>query len=176
MTENPVTENPDADRPRTVDEGQLPAELDITRPQGPYTFPNIRRRRIAAVLYWITAGGSALGGAATTNGGMVAGGLALGALGAYSWACGWDLRINQTDALVAAIRAVGFPVGHASAALAWRGLRSRPTWRVLLYSADDPPSRRGLVELDGVDGGLLTSFSEENPEDWSGLAIPDRSP
>jgi len=69
--------------------------------------------------------------------------------------------------LVLATRTVGFPVGHASAQLTWRGLRSRPTWRILLYSADTPPSMRGLVELDAVDGTILGDYTETNPEDWS---------
>ena len=45
---------------------------------------------------------------------------------------------------------VGFLVGHASAQLGWRGLRSRPTWRILLNSDEDPPRRQGLVLVDGV--------------------------
>ena len=70
---------------------------------------------------------------------------------------------------MAATRAVGFPVGHASAQLGWRGLRSRPTWRILVYSADEPPSKRGLVLVDGVDGVVLEHFVEDNPEDWSDI-------
>jgi len=77
------------------------------------------------------------------------------------------LAVDQTEALAVASRTVGFPVGHASAQLAWRGLRSRPTWRILLYSADEPPSIRGLVELDAVDGAVLGEYTETNPEDWS---------
>jgi hypothetical protein len=76
----------------------------------------------------------------------------------------------ERDALVAATRVVGFPVGHASAQMGWRGLLSRPTWRILLYSADDPPTRRGLVLVDGVDGGIVDWFVEDNPEDWSQFA------
>ena len=41
-----------------------------------------------------------------------------------------------------ATRAVGFPVGHASAQLAWRGLRSRPTWRILLLLGRGAAARR----------------------------------
>jgi hypothetical protein len=70
---------------------------------------------------------------------------------------------------VAATKAVGFAVGHASAQLGWRGLRSRPTWRILLYSAEEPPASRGLVLVDAVDGTVLQHFVEENPEqDWPG--------
>jgi hypothetical protein len=50
-------------------------------------------------------------------------------------------------------------------------------WRILLYSADTPPTRRGLVELDAVDGHVLGEYTEANPEDWSryglaGSAVP----
>jgi hypothetical protein len=62
---------------------------------------------------------------------------------------------------------VGFAVGHASAQQVWRGLRSRPTWRVLVYSAENPPRQRGLVLIDAVDGSVIEQLTEENPEtDW----------
>ncbi|MGZ6995276.1 MAG: hypothetical protein ACXVIM_08690, partial [Acidimicrobiia bacterium] len=80
-------------------------------------------------------------------------------------------RIDETEALVIATRTVGFPVGHASAQLAWYGLRSRPAWRILLYSADEPPSLRGLVECDGVDGHVIGEYTEANPEDWSEFGL-----
>ncbi len=69
------------------------------------------------------------------------------------------------DALAAAARQVGFPVGHASAQLGWRGLRSRPTWRVLLYSSEEPPAKRALVLVDGVQGDVVAHFVEDNPEE-----------
>ena len=90
-------------------------------------------------------------------------------MGAYHLAAAWPLRVRETDALVAAVRKVGFPVGHASAQLGWSGLRSRPVWRILLYSAEDPPQRRGVVLVDAVDGSVLFDFVEANPEDWSRL-------
>ncbi len=65
------------------------------------------------------------------------------------------------------VRMARLPVGHASAQMAWRGLRSRPTWRVLVYSNESPPERRGLVFVDGVDGSVVASHAEANPEDWS---------
>jgi hypothetical protein len=51
--------------------------------------------------------------------------------------------------------------------MAWRGLRSRPTWRVLVYSNESPPEQRGLVFVDGVDGSVVASHTELNPEDWA---------
>jgi len=103
------------------------------------------------------------------NRGFLYGGLFLVALAAYHLVAGVTLRVTETDALVAATREVGFPIGHASAQLSWRDLVSRPTWRILLYSADDPPTKRGLVQVDGVTGEVGDHIVEDNPEDWSSL-------
>ena len=65
-------------------------------------------------------------------------------------------------------QAIGFPVGHASAQQVWHGVRSRPTWRVLCYSAEEPPQRRGLVLVDAVDGTVIQHLVEDNPEEWAG--------
>ena len=145
---------------------QLPEELDVTIAR-PYQVPDTKRRRIAAALYVIVALIAAAAYLWTENSGMLAAAILLGVIAAYHRAAGWPLRLDETAALAAAAGAVGFPVGHASAQLAWRGLRSRPTWRVLLYSADEPPTRRGLVELDALDGSILGQYTEDNPEDWS---------
>jgi len=154
----------------------LPEDLDASGYVGPYLFPNNNRRRIPAVLYWIIAAGCLLlwfttrdQGPVLVNGGFVAAAAGLAVVGLYSFVTGWDLDIDERDALVLAVRQVGFPVGHASAQMGWRGLLSRPTWRILLYSAEDPPSRRGLVLVDGVDGAVVEWFVEDNPEDWSDL-------
>jgi hypothetical protein len=154
----------------------LPADLDASGYVGPYTFPDIARRRIPGYLYLAIATGCfALWAlrrddSVLVNDGFLAAAVALLAWAAYTFAAGWRLRITETDALVAATAAVGFPVGHASAQLGFRGLRSRPTWRILLYSAEEPPAQRGLVLVDGVDGEVLEHFVEDNPEDWSELA------
>lgn len=149
-----------------ADDG-LPEDLDVTQYVGPYTFPDIARRRIAGTIYLVLAAACmALFVAGATSALLVAA-AALVVIAGYHFLAGWHLRVDQTDALAVATRAVGFPVGHASAQLAWRGLRSRPTWRVLVYSAESPPRTRGLVELDAVDGTVLGSYTEDNPEDWS---------
>jgi hypothetical protein len=152
---------------------ELPADLDVTAYVGRYTFPDIRRRRTPAYVYlamaavfaalWATHTGERV----LVNGGFLGVAVFLALLAAYHIAAAWPLAVRDTDALVAAAREVGFPVGHASAQLGWRGLRSRPTWRILLYSGEDPPTRRGLVLVDGVDGEVLDHFVEDNPEDWS---------
>jgi hypothetical protein len=101
------------------------------------------------------------------NEGFLWGGIALVLGGLYHLAAGWPLKVDDHDALVAATRRVGFPVGHASAQLGWQGLRSRPLWRILLYSAEDPPKQRGMVLVDGVNGEVVADYVEANPEDWS---------
>jgi len=152
---------------------ELPADLDLSAFDSPYLFPNNSRRRIPAVLYVLIGLGCVAlyatrsGDAVLINAGTLVAGIVLIVLGAYHWQGGWDLSFDEEHALQAATREVGFPVGHASAQLGWRGLRSRPTWRILLYSNEPSPERRGLVLVDGVDGEIIDRFIEHNPEDWS---------
>jgi hypothetical protein len=164
--------------PLTDDEirDALPDDLDAAGYVGPYMFPNNNRRRIPAYLYWgIAAGCAALwfansdGDNPLVNGGFLAAAIGLVLIGLYSFFSGWNLDVDERDALVVATRQVGFPVGHASAQMGWRGLMSRPTWRILLYSAEEPPEKRGLVLVDGVNGEVVEWFVEENPEDWTDL-------
>ena len=152
---------------------ELPKELNAAGFVAPYLFPDNRRRRIPALLY--AGAGVALvalwlvrhDGGVLVNGGFLVAGIGLLLVAAYHWGAGYPLAVRDLDALSAASRTVGFPIGHASAQLGWRGLRSRPTWRILLYSAEDPPARRGLVLVDGVDGTVVDSYVEDNPEDWT---------
>ena len=174
---SPDDEPVDRWRPQPLDPAdhrdELPGELDAAGYVGPYLFPDNKRRRIPAVIY--AAAGAALlalwlarrHGGVLVDGGFAVGGAALLVLAAYVWAAAYPLAVRDLEALTSASRLVGFPIGHASAQLGWRGLRSRPTWRILLYSADDPPSRRGLVLVDGVDGTVVDHYVEDNPEDWS---------
>ncbi len=139
-----------------------------------YIFPNNNRRRIPGYLYLAIAIGLtvlvlAVDDSLFVNRGLLGAAVILGVVGIYSIISGWNLDIDERDALVAAVAEVGFPIGHASAQMGWRGLFSRPTWRILLYSADEPPTKRGFVLVDGLDGSIIESFTEENPEDWSDL-------
>lgn len=154
---------------------QLPADLDLQAlDYSEYVFPNNNRRRVPGALY-VVLGTVALVAVSffvsdryhLRNGGMIAGAVALIVFGVYSIAAGWNLRYDERDALLAGIRVAQFPVGHASAQMGWRGLLSRPTWRILLYSNEAQPMYRGLVLVDGVDGDVLDVIIEENPEDWS---------
>jgi hypothetical protein len=169
---------PDADRPLSDDEvvDELPAELDVTGLVGPYLFPNNSRRRVPGVLYLVIGALCLLlwawrhgDDSILVNDGYLAAGVGLVLFGLYHLQAGWDLAVDERDALVAATRSVGFPVGHASAQLGWRGVRSRPTWRILLYSNEPTPTKRGFVMVDGVDARIVSSFVEDNPEDWTDL-------
>lgn len=155
---------------------ELPEDLNASEYVGPYVFPNNNRRRIPGYLYLALGAGCVAAWVATgrgdgvlVNGGFLLAGVILLVLGAFHLVAGWNLDVDERDALVAATRQVGFAVGHASAQLGWRGLRSKPTWRILLYSSEDPPKTRGLVLVDGVDGEVVAHFTEDNPEDWSDL-------
>ncbi|HEX9259145.1 MAG TPA: hypothetical protein VF855_06375 [Acidimicrobiales bacterium] len=151
----------------------LPADLDITGMVGPYKVPDNSRRRIPGLLYlglaavavliWLWKGDD---GVLVNKGFLVAAGL-LTVAGIISLTSGWRMHLDEKEALLAATKAVGFPVGHASAQLSWRGLRSRPTWRILCYSAEDPPHRRGFVLVDAVDGRIVEHLVEDNPEKWA---------
>lgn len=148
---------------------ELPADLDPTGFVGAYEFPDNSRRRWPGVLYLAVAAVCviiyvALGDAVVVNEGFLVAAVVLAAVGVFSITSGWRMHVDETQALVVAQEALGFPIGHASAQQVWRGIRSRPTWRVLCYSAEDPPARRGLVLVDAVDGRLVEHIAEDNPE------------
>ncbi len=143
----------------------LPDDLDASI-LGPYTVPNLTRRRRAGAYY---LGGAVLVGLAIAAGlpsGMwlIAGVLA--AIGLYHFLAAFDLKVADTDALAIANQQAEFPVGHASAAVGFEGWRARPVWNVLVFSADEPPSKRGLVRVDAVTGTVKDVLVEENPEEF----------
>lgn len=161
-----------------IDDGEirdaLPDDLNASEFVGPYLFPDNSRRRIPGAIYlglavialvlWLM---SRSDGAVLINKGMLFSAILLGAFGIISVTSGWRMQVDEKQALVAATGAVGFAVGHASAQQVWRGLRSRPTWRVLCYSSENPPRQRGLVLVDAVDGTVLQHMVQDNPEtDW----------
>jgi len=170
-----VAEEPDlpSDGASPPEGDALPEDLDVTNFVGPTVFPDNAKRRITGTIDLVIAAGCLAQFAQSGNQGLLVVGLLLAAIGIYHFVAGWKLAVNETEALTIASRTVGFPVGHASAQLAWYGLRSRPAWRILLYSADEPPSMRGLVECDAVDGRVMGEYTEQNPEDWSeyGLGV-----
>ena len=150
---------------------RLPEDLNLDEYVGITTFPDPGRRKIvgamwlvvAALCAWVLATHSVDG--VLVNGGLVP--LAIGAavVGVYHFVAGRSLKIRDADALAIASKHVGFPIGHASAQLGFQGLLSRPTWRILLYSAENPPAKRGMVLIDGSSAEVLGDYVEDNPED-----------
>jgi hypothetical protein len=154
---------------------QLPDDLNAVGYVGPYQFPDNSRRRKPAALYAVLAIGCLVlwltqrHDTAVVNRGFLWAAILLGAVAAYAFSSGWRMTVDEKQALVAAQQAVGFAAGHASAQQVWRGLRSRPTWRVLVYSAEEPPKRRALVLVDAIDGSVVEHLAQDNPaEDWLG--------
>ncbi len=151
---------------------ELPDDLNAAEFAGVLEFPDNSRRRIPGYIY---LGAAAIclglwlakrsGDPILVNKGFLFAAVVLGGFGLLSITSGWRMRVDEKDALVRATAAVGFAVGHASAQQVWRGLRSRPTWRVLCYSAEEPPRQRGFVLVDAVDGRVVEHFVEDNPED-----------
>ena len=165
MTMSGDSKNPDEIR------DTLPDDLDITGFVGPYQFPDNSRRRIPAVMYlviaallviaWLVARGR---DTALVNDGFLYAAMLFAAFAIYGLSASWRMKVNERDALVRATQAVGFAVGHASAQQVWRGVRSRPTWRVFCYSSEEPPLQRGLVLVDAVDGRIVERLVEDNPD------------
>lgn len=141
----------------------LPDDLDASQ-LGPYTVPSLTRRRRAGMYYLGGAVLVALGIAAGLPAGMWVMVGVLIAIGLYHFVAAFDLAVSDTAALSIANQETDFPVGHASAAVGFEGWRSRPIWNVLVFSADDPPTTRGLVRVDAVTGDVRDVLVEKNPE------------
>ncbi|WP_420450422.1 hypothetical protein [Ilumatobacter sp.] len=148
---------------------ELPDDLDPAGFVGAYMFPDNSRRRWPGAIYLVLA---VVCGAvrvlasdsAIVNDGWTVAAVLLAVAGVVSISSGWPMTVDEKDALVRAQRAAGFAVGHASAQQVWRGVRSRPTWRVLCYSAEEPPTHRALVLVDALDGSIVEQLGETNPE------------
>ena len=149
---------------------QLPDDLNAAEFAGAYEFPDNSRRRTPGVIYLALAAVClavfllSRDSSVLVNSGIGWAALVLGVMGLISLTSGWRMHTDEKQALVAAQQALEFPVGHASAQQVWHGIRSRPTWRVLCYSAEDPPLRRGLVLVDAVNGRVLQHLVEDNPD------------
>ena len=170
----------DAQNPNEIRD-TLPSDLDASAFVGPYKFPDNSRRRVPGYLYvaigvamivaWIAKRDS---DAVLVNRGFLFGGVLVATVGLFSVSSGWRMRADEKIALRNATQAVGFAVGHASAQQVWRGLRSRPTWRVLCYSSEQPPLQRALVLIDAVDGSVVECLVESNPDkdapEWAEVA------
>lgn len=150
---------------------QLPEDLNAVDFSGAYEFPDNSRRRIPAAMYAVLAAVAAAAWMSVDrsqsviiNDGALLGAVILAAVAVLSFTSGWRMSIDEREALVRATANVGFVVGHASAQQVWRGFRSRPTWRIFCYSAEEPPLQRGLVLVDAVDGRVIEVLVEANPD------------
>lgn len=150
---------------------QLPDDLNAVDHIGVYDFPDNSRRRIPGYIYlalsaicvavWFVADSQE---SALVNTGLLFAALLLVVMAVISLTSGWKMTVNESEALVFASKKVGFPVGHASAQQVWRGVRSRPTWRIFCYSIEEPPLQRGLVLVDAVNGSIVECLVESNPD------------
>lgn len=153
---------------------ELPADLNASEYVGPYQFPDNSRRRVPAFIYlalaalaaimWFVFGRDQGGNAGYVNVGFLWAAVLFAVFALFLLSSSWRLGVNESEALVLASQAVDFAVGHASAQQVWRGWRSRPTWRVFCYSAEEPPVKRGLVLIDAIDGTRVECLVEDNPE------------
>ncbi len=140
----------------------MPDDLDANV-LGPYEVPDPVRRRRSGMVYVGAAVITALGIAAGLPTGMwIVVGLFL-LIAVYHLAAGTHLVVKEAEALNKANAATEFPVGHASAVLGFDGFLAKPTWNVLVFSADEPPSERGLVRVDGRNGEVLETYTEPVP-------------
>lgn len=165
----PVPSSDAASRSGDEFRDELPDDLNSAGFVGAYMFPDNSRRRWPGVIYLVLAGlcvlvRTAFASSALVNDGWLLAAGILAVVGVISITSGWKMNFDEKEALIRAQQAVGFAVGHASAQQVWRGVRSRPTWRVLCYSAEEPPIERGLVLIDAVDGSVVEKLVESNPD------------
>lgn len=137
----------------------VPDDLDATQRE-PYSIPSTLRRRTSAVVYLVGALLAAGSIAAGLPRRMLVVAVTLASLAVWHFASAWRIDVLDPEALEKANRATDFAVGHASAAVGFDTWRARPIWNVLVFSSDDPPSQRGLVRVDAVDGHVVEMYAE----------------
>lgn len=145
-----------------ADAAEMPDDLQSIVLE-PYAVPNTDRRRSAGLVYIVAAVATA---ALIATGLPAATWLMVGlllAIAGYHRLAGWHLEVMDGEALEIANREAEFPAGHASAALNFEGWLAKPVWNVLMFSADDPPTQRGLVRVDGITGEVVGSYVEDVP-------------
>ena len=141
----------------------MPEDLDANV-LGPYEVPDPARRRRAGVVYFVGTAIVLIGMAIGLPTGMWVMAVILAGIGLYHLAAGHHLEVREVTALTVANRASEHAVGHASAVLGFDGFLARPVWNVLVFSTDEPPSRRGLVRVDGRTGEVIETYAEAVPE------------
>ena len=137
----------------------MPTDLDANSPAA-FMIPDLAQRRTAGYVYLV----GAVGGAGAAVGGLGVGYWLAAALfviiAGYHYAAGKNPEVHEIEALELANKATHFAIGHASAVLSFDGILARPVWNVLVFSADDPPSQRGLVRVDALRGSIVEQYVE----------------
>lgn len=145
-----------------AEEAAIPEDLD-SGAIGPYQFPDPRRRRISGVVYLVV--GAAMIPAAVGRSGIWLVIALLALAGVWHLVSAWPLGTSQEEVLAKAAQVTPFAVGHVSTAITFHGIRSKPRWHVVLYSADEPPSQRALVQFDATSGEQVEEiYLEAVPE------------
>lgn len=101
---------------------------------------------------------------------MIAGGLGI-CIGVVFFFTAWPLNVNDLEALTSAASQAPFSVGHASAQLSFTGWLSKPMWRVVVFSSDEPPTQRGLVRINAVNKTIASVFFDRNDDDSPSQAV-----
>tara|TARA_B100000965_G_scaffold12029_1_gene9163 strand:- start:1392 stop:1895 length:504 start_codon:yes stop_codon:yes gene_type:complete len=153
----------------------LPDDLQPTYGADEYQIPNNDKRKLAGYLYLLTGFISILlfvffVDSALINRGFLISGIGICMFGAYNLSAATKCEIDENDALQIAEKELGFDIGPCSAQLMWRGLRSRPIWRILGYSSEPIPKQRAVLLIDANTAEILETVVEENPEDWDSSA------
>lgn len=142
----------------------LPDDLDITKYVGPYQFPSPKKRKTASYSILILAFASLLFGYTSSNTALLIAGLFSVVIGLLFMFLSWPLNVKDIDALTVAASSAPFSVGHASAQLCFYGWLSKPLWRVVVFSSDEPPTQRGLVEINAVSKDVTSTYFEVNED------------
>lgn len=143
---------------------QLPDDLDVTKYVGPYQFPTPRRRRNAAVCIFLISLFSLVTGIFSNNTTLILSGIFFVAVSLYFYFSAWPLNVDDLSALTIAAKQAPYSVGHASAQLSFMGWMSKPLWRVVVFSSEEPPSQRGMVEINAVNKEVVSTYFEENED------------
>ena len=136
----------------------LPDDLDVTKYVGPYQFPSPKRRRTASYSIFVISIFSFAIGIYSSNPALTYGAIAMLAVGILFFVAAWPLKVNDLEALTLAAKQAPFSVGHASAQLSFTGWLSKPLWRVVVFSSDEPPTQRGLVEINAVSKKIESTY------------------
>lgn len=151
--------NSDVANEETTDE--LPEDLDVTKYVGPYQFPSPKKRRTAAISIAVISLASIFFGINASNIALIVGGTIFLLVALIFSTFAWPLNVNDLDALTTAAKNSPFAVGHASAQLCFTGWTSKPLWRVVVFSTDEPPIQRGLVEINAVNQEIVSTYFDD---------------